>query len=188
MLLISWSHCCFTKVKMSITEDTFTNLVSERHNDFYVDVVASTRNVSNTVRCIYNMWWLVRKMFARVCGCRTEHRPDFRGENRVTTRLIHLRASSSIDSTTLGGSWSVQQFYSSPLYPPLSLSNQWSSSSLDPPPPGPSTLTWVSQLALLYMESILLFSWWFLFSPFALHELPILIFVILYILLYHRRA
>jgi hypothetical protein len=33
-------------------------------------------------------------------------------------------SSSSIDSTTLGGSWSVQQFYSTPFYPPLSPSNQ----------------------------------------------------------------
>ena len=43
----------------------------------------------------------------------------------IITRIHHqLHTSSSIDSTTLGGSWSVQQFYSTPLYPPLSLSHQ----------------------------------------------------------------
>ena len=46
--------------------------------------------------------------------------------------------SSSIDSTTLGGSRSVQQFYSTPVYPLPSSSNQQFSSSLGLLLPGPS--------------------------------------------------
>ena len=72
---------------------------------------------------------------------------------------------SSIDSTTLGGSWSVQQFYSTPVYPLPSPSNQQFSSSLGLLLPGPCTLTWVSLLVLFYMASILLFFWQFLYSP-----------------------
>ena len=53
----------------------------------------------------------------------------------------HHVSSSSIDSTTLGGSWSVQQFYSTPVCPLPSPSNQQFSSSLGLLLPGPSTLT-----------------------------------------------
>ena len=62
-------------------------------------------------------------------------------------------------TTTPGGSWSVQQFYSTPVYPRPSPSNQQFSSSLGLLLPGPSTLTWVSLLVLFYMASILLFFW-----------------------------
>ena len=68
-------------------------------------------------------------------------------------------SSSSIHSTTLGGSWSVQQFYSIPVCPLPSPSNQQFSSSLGLLLPGPSTLTWVSLLVLFYMTFILLFFW-----------------------------
>ena len=68
-------------------------------------------------------------------------------------------SASSVDSTILGGSWSVQQFYSTPVYPRTSTSNQQFSSSLGLLLPGPSTLTWVSLLILFYMASILLFFW-----------------------------
>jgi hypothetical protein len=63
----------------------------------------------------------------------------------------------SIDSASLGGSWSVQQVYSTTVYPRPSPSNQQFSSSLGLLIPGPSTLTWVSILVLFYMASILLF-------------------------------
>ena len=68
-------------------------------------------------------------------------------------------SSPSIHSTTLGVSWSVQQFYSTPVYPLPSPSNQQFSSSLGLLLPGPSTLTWVSLLVVFYMASILLFFW-----------------------------
>jgi len=65
----------------------------------------------------------------------------------------------SIDSTTVGGSLSVQQFYSIPVCPLPSPSNQQFLSSLGLLLPCPSTLTWVSLLVLFYMASILLFVW-----------------------------
>jgi len=77
-------------------------------------------------------------------------------------RLVQSSSSSSsIHSTTLGGSRSVQQFYSTPVYPRPSPSNQQFSSPLGLLLPGPSTLTCVSLLVLFYMASILLF---FVFS------------------------
>jgi hypothetical protein len=42
----------------------------------------------------------------------------------ATSSSSSSSSSFSIDSTALGGSWSVQQFYSTPLYLLLSLSNQ----------------------------------------------------------------
>ena len=68
-------------------------------------------------------------------------------------------SSSSSDSTTLGGSWSVQQFNSTPVYPRPLPSNQQFSSSLGLLLPGPSTLTWVTLLVLFYMASNPLFFW-----------------------------
>ena len=62
--------------------------------------------------------------------------------------LNYYYYSSSIDSTTLGVSRSVQQFYSTPVCPLPSPSNQQFSSSLGLLIPGPSTLTWVSLLVL----------------------------------------
>ena len=47
--------------------------------------------------------------------------------NSILTVPFQL-SSSSVDSTTLGGSWSVQQFYSTPVYPRPSPSNQQFSS------------------------------------------------------------
>jgi len=69
----------------------------------------------------------------------------------------HPPPSSSIHSTTLGGFRSVQQFYSTPVYPQPSPSNQQFSSSLCLLLPGPSTLTSVFRLVLFCMASILLF-------------------------------
>jgi hypothetical protein len=43
---------------------------------------------------------------------------------KMTTNKSTSSSSSFFNSTTLGGSRSVQQFYPTPLYPPLSLSNQ----------------------------------------------------------------
>jgi hypothetical protein len=45
-------------------------------------------------------------------------------EKRTYNAEIYISSYSSIDCTTLGGSWSVQQFYSTFLYLLLSLSNQ----------------------------------------------------------------
>ena len=77
----------------------------------------------------------------------------------AATTTTTSSSSSSIDSTTLGGSWSVQQFYSTPVYPRPSPSNQQFSSYLGLLLPGPSTLTWASLLVLFYMAKILLFFW-----------------------------
>ena len=77
-------------------------------------------------------------------------------------------SSSFFDSTTLGGSWSVQQFYFTPVYPRPSPSNQQFSSSLALLLPGPSTLTWVSLLVLFYMATILLFILLILLSKFSI--------------------
>ena len=87
-------------------------------------------------------------------------------------------SSSSIHSTTLGVSRSVQQFYSTPVCPLPSPSNQQFSSSLGLLLPGPSTLIWVSLLVFLYGVHSVTFLV-VLYSPFSLHGLPISVFVIL---------
>ena len=104
-------------------------------------------------------WGEARKFGQRAQICLAVALPSFyviSVTGDVTRNVLKKSSSwsSSIDSTTLGGSWSVQQFYSIPVCPLPSPTNQQFSSSLGILLPGPPTLTWFSLLVLFYLNGV----------------------------------
>ena len=93
-------------------------------------------------------------------------------------------SSSSIGATTLGGFWPALRFCSTVFYLYTSLSSFSLASSLNPLLLVRAISVLVFLLVLMNMVPIQLIFWRFLLCPFWLHELPSVIFVILWILQY----
>ena len=164
-----WHKNTSTAVK---TEDFGFEAINAVGSHEMVNVTLTTREISYILGLIHrnSLKYFEYDQFFSQCSLRT----TALGQN-----ILLLPSSSSIHSTALGRSWSVQQFYSTPVYP-------------QPSPSKPtifilfrSSSTWSIRFNLglptglvLYGVHSVIFLVVLVFS-FSLHGLPMSVFVIL---------